>query len=343
MLKGKSLLEFTKEVERRESVKKDYLADTRMMKFIGTPELLKVDVESAGSFGITETAHQDVSEKTKIPKAYYDRMRVEAPELWAENANHWIHSQPQRRMVRVLDGNMRAMLSDSYRPIDNYDVFSASANALQVSPQVEFQGLELTERKMYIQAVFPKIEGEVKKGDVVQAGIVISNSEIGQGAVKIEPMIYRLVCMNGMITSQAMRKYHIGSQFSGGADVQGLFSESTKSLSDRVFLRQITDVVRGACSNELFEGNVAKLKVAAGVMIAVTPQKTIEITKKRLSLTDDEGDQLLENLIKGEDLSLYGLANAITSLAHTSNNYDRSVDFEREGGSALSWKADLSA
>lgn len=37
---------------------------------------------------------------------------------------------------------------------------------------------------------------EVRKGDIVQAGVMISNSEVGLGAVSIQPLVYRLVCTN---------------------------------------------------------------------------------------------------------------------------------------------------
>lgn len=38
---------------------------------------------------------------------------------------------------------------------------------------------------MYIKVVTPRLSFEVKKGDIVQGGIVLSNSEVGEGAVKI--------------------------------------------------------------------------------------------------------------------------------------------------------------
>lgn len=35
---------------------------------------------------------------------------------------------------------------------------------------------------------------EIVPGDIVQAGFVVSNSEIGLGALKVEPLVYRLIC-----------------------------------------------------------------------------------------------------------------------------------------------------
>lgn len=44
---------------------------------------------------------------------------------------------------------------------------------------------ELTDSRMYIKAINERLELEVKRGDVVQAGIAISNSEVGLGALKV--------------------------------------------------------------------------------------------------------------------------------------------------------------
>ena len=44
---------------------------------------------------------------------------------------------------------------------------------------------------------------EVKQGDTVQAGIIISNSEVGLGSLSLRTFLYRLVCLNGMILNFA--------------------------------------------------------------------------------------------------------------------------------------------
>ena len=50
-------------------------------------------------------------------------------------------------------------------------------------------------------------------GDIVQAGVMISNSEVGLGAVSIQPLVYRLVCTNGMIVNDmGERRHHVGRQ-----------------------------------------------------------------------------------------------------------------------------------
>jgi hypothetical protein len=101
-------------------------------------------------------------------------------------------------MLRTLDGSMRAFLSDRYRRLDNYDLASAVLPVLkEMGEGLKIVSTELTESKMYIKVINERLELEVKQGDVVQAGMVISNSEVGMGSLKVEPLIYRLICTNG--------------------------------------------------------------------------------------------------------------------------------------------------
>ena len=75
-----------------------------------------------GSFGVTDNARRQLAEKLKIPFPFFQRLEVNHPDLLSQNVNTLLHREPQRPMVRTLDGNVRAFLSDSYRPLDNYDL-----------------------------------------------------------------------------------------------------------------------------------------------------------------------------------------------------------------------------
>ncbi len=55
------------------------------------------------------------------------------------------------------------------------------------------------------------MKAEVEVGDVVIAGFVISNSEVGLGSLRVEPLVFRFVCKNGMICKDyAQKRYHVG-------------------------------------------------------------------------------------------------------------------------------------
>lgn len=86
-------------------------------------------------------------------------------------------------MLRTLDGQVRARLSDRYRRLDNYDLAVHVLPILKGLPELRFESVEPTETRMYIKCVTPQLKFEMAPGDIVQAGIAISNSEVGQGTL----------------------------------------------------------------------------------------------------------------------------------------------------------------
>ena len=187
---------------------------------------------------------------------------------------------------------------------------------------------------MYIKAVTERVTFEVAKGDVVQAGIVISNSEIGAGSVRIEPMLFRLVCLNGMISASSMRKYHVGGRHEGD-DVQELLTDATKRQSDAAFWMQVRDVVRGSLSEEGFGGIVAKAMAAANEPITGHLDKVVEVAARQFTLTEGESAGVLRHLATGGDLSRWGMVNAMTRFSQDIEDYDRATEFERMGGKVI--------
>lgn len=83
------------------------------------------------------------------------------------------------------------MLSDRYRRLDNFDLAESVLPILQQLPEVRFESVELTETRMYLKCITSRLTYEMAPGDVVQAGVVISNLEVGQahavGAAVVVP------------------------------------------------------------------------------------------------------------------------------------------------------------
>ena len=91
------------------------------------------------------------------------------------------------------------------------------------------ESCEVTPTHFYIKVVNRKLKAEVKVGDVVQAGFVVSNSEVGLGSFRIEPLVFRLMCKNGLICKDfAQRKYQVGRQVNFSDDnAYELYSDET--------------------------------------------------------------------------------------------------------------------
>jgi len=116
MKPGKTLSELAIELERQSETKKDFIASTEVLEM---NDLAEITLEDNAPLSVTEHAHTQIAARLDIPAKYYARMRSQAPELLAANVNEWFHQKPERRMLRTLDGHMRAFLSERYRRLDN--------------------------------------------------------------------------------------------------------------------------------------------------------------------------------------------------------------------------------
>jgi len=354
MNKGQSIVEIATELERQREAAKDYVAPLGAVKLrttsvVTTPTGMDLVVDGInGSSGLRPLAHRQMGDHLGIPRRYYERMRTEQPALLAENVNTWFHeSRTDRRMFRTLDGDVRAFLSDRYRPLDNYGLAEAILPTLQ-DRGAKVVSAAITETRLYIQATVEDIEGVVPgskvRNDVVRSGITISNSEVGLGALKVEPMLYRLICANGMISGVAFRKYHVGRRLEMESEVYALLSSATRAADDRALWLKVRDVVRGAFDRDIFEAEVVKMGNAAGQEIESEDlSRVVEVTTKQLGI-ETHSNGILKHLAAGGDLSRWGLANAITNTANDVGNYDVAVDLERAGGKVIElgkqdWKA----
>lgn len=336
MKAGKTLQELAIELDRQQAVKKDMIVDMGALS-MGTGEAgLALQVTGgnmAAQYGINDIAHRQIGQALKIPAPYYDRMRAEYPELLAQNVNGWFSRTPDtKRMLRTMDGTARALLSDRYRRIDNFEVASAVLPIISGMDGASVESCELTDSRMYLKVVNPRVTAEVKKGDIVQAGIIISNSEVGMGSVNVSPLVYRLVCSNGMIAQDgAVRKYHVGRANEGGEDFS-IYRSETIEADDKAFLMKLEDSVKAAVDQARFAAIVDKMREAteATMEAKVVPQ-VVELASKEYGMTEAEGKGILGHLIAGGDLSLYGLANAVTRQAQDVESYDRSTELEATG------------
>lgn len=300
---------------------------------------------------------QQIGNHTGIPSRYLDRMVPEDRDLLAHNINHWFKKEPTPRMLRTLmngTNSARAFLSNRYRPLDNAQLAEVVLPKLLASG-CEVLSSEITEKRLYIQAATPKLEIDIAKlmkergivglpsarpleSDIVRAGLVISNSEVGCGAISIEHMVYRLACYNGMIMPSAVRRNHVGRRNDVFAELDSaaeFFSDKTRELDDKAFFAKVSDVVDAVFNLEGFTSIVDKFARAKAQVLPEDVTEVIEIVTDRFRLNETEGKSVLKHLAAGGDLSLFGLVNAVTRTAEDVESYDRAIEFERMGGEVL--------
>ena len=370
MKQGKALSEVLAELQRQNKMKLDYVAPTQAfhLEDDGKTFILKHNDGTRKAFNTTDLFHRQIGSTLEIPAKYYDTMRKKKPELLARNVNAWFGDREQSYMIRslgycsendatdkaiatdadVLDaeivgtentkttsntiGVARALLSDRYRRIDNMEIAEAVLPLFAGQEGIEVASSAVTSQRLYLKVVNHRLEQEVVPGDIVQAGVVISNSEVGLGAVSVQPLVYRLVCSNGLITNDfGERRTHIGRTLETVEDTFHIYSTDTLEAENKAFMLKLRDATLAAIEETRFAMIVGKLRESTEAKITGHVQDVVELTSKTYGLNQGEQESILDYLVAGGDLSLYGLSNAVTRASQDIESYDRATALENIG------------
>jgi hypothetical protein len=337
---GRSLAELAKQIKREADERKDFRVPTNQLNFRADERGMDIGFKvKRDHYSASPTRHclRQICARSGIPSQYADRMTGEHAELLAKNINHWWQHAPEKRMLRtLLNGShvARAFLSERYRPLENADLAAAILPKLE-NLHCEVLSCEITETRMYIQAATPKVEAKLV-GDRVRAGIVVSNSEVGAGSLALEPLLYYLRCLNGMVMPVAMRRYHIGRRNDPLFELESAaeyYSDATREMDDRAFWMKVKDVADGVFDEGRFNALVDKFENATEQKIK--PVEAVEEITERFGFNETEKDAVLNHLIESGQANLFGLINAVTRTATDVESYDRSVTLQRVGGEIL--------
>lgn len=363
MRTGRSLAELAVELERQQASKKDYIAPKGSLDVKVVEGEIVADGLNGNTYGITPHAHGQFATELQIPKAYYDRMLTQQPALLADNMNTWLHADADnKRMIRTLDGKVRALLSPKFRPLDNFQLAEVVIPAL-LQHKAQVVSAELTETKFYIKAILPDLSSPLpdgmtwgvghnavaavgglggrhvygREGKLVSA-ITVQNSDVGAGTLRIEPSVFTSWCTNLAILSQAaMKKYHVGRSNSADDSFE-VFRDATRVQDEKAFWMKVHDVTMAAFDRAQFDAAVAQIAEAAGKpIVSKELPKVVEVAIERLSLPAKSGGSILTFLAKGGDLSKWGLSSAITEAAGNMDDisYEEATAMERAGGEVI--------
>lgn len=336
MKEGRTLQSLATEVERQRNSKADYVISANLLQMDRNGEDHTLGFEAPGGgrseFKIRDHAHAQLAEFTDIKKSYYDKCRGEPNGLLAENVNYWLAKTPKKRFVRTLDDHVRGVMGGRFRPLDNYDLLEV------ILPQVQKKNLdivscEVTETRLYLKALDRSVEHKVPKvGDIVQKGFVASNSEIGCGKLRLDPFIMKLSCLNGATRKTGgFAALHVGKGLNGDEESFAWFRDDTRRAEDIAFWKKVRDTVEHQLDSLEFEKMLQVMGDASQREIEGDVTKAILVVQDHFNWNEGEKAGVLSHLIKGGDLSQYGLMNAVTRYSQDVPDYDRATEFEYMG------------
>ena len=137
--------------------------------------------------------------------------RLPAP-LQLANLNYLLaeHDEGSAATLRLRNDEVAAIVSDRYAPLDPIELMETLRSALErfgILHDVRVRGVAsgLVDN---LRLVLPSAETAIKPGDTSALGLDITGSSFARSAVHVSPVIWRLVCSNGM------RRAERGSGFS---------------------------------------------------------------------------------------------------------------------------------
>ena len=220
MIKGHDIKERLQKVNDDANYKKDFVVNLKALRVkesVRTFPAVQV-LGNDEALQLTDHSLNQLCGRLEIGTLYINKCLPVSQSLVAENLNFWIdHNKERDLMLRTYENfdkskNVRAVLSNRYKMIDAHHVLNPALNKI-MDLGAEFKYSHYDGDRLNVTATLPKLEGEVQKDDIVQGGITITNSEIGNGGLLIQPFIYRLVCTNGMVAPRYLNRFftrHVG-------------------------------------------------------------------------------------------------------------------------------------
>jgi len=302
--------------------------------------------------------HKQLASKLPLPafKRTYDHLREDEPALAAEVVNTYLQKDERRFLVRTLRpededgqrGKMRALLSDSYRIINNYDVLLSAAGAVKdagLKPDVR---TNLTQGSMWAEFTFrdhpvdvgglfdeydPKggrTDGPHGRGGIAP-GFVIRNSEVGQGAFEIRPRAEIIKCRNGITRKEdALRKIHVGQTMDSGLVT---FSEEVTRKQRKLAMQQVREAVEHFATEDFVEDLIKDVfDVDEDPTETLdNPVQTVRNARSELGIPEEKEEQILDYFVDGGDTRRVAVPNALTEWAQEQPDAD--LQYEVEGRS----------
>ncbi len=316
--------ELIAELERQKPLIWDERLNSSKLEMILAEEHAKFQINGKETpFFITSRCHEQVAERLEIPVRYYHRMIDEAPDLLAANVNAWLTKRPKEIFLRGNASSVRAFLSDRYRVIDHLDVLYCALNELQAH-EAEVDECYLSETEMNLKIRSNHLKDFVRhKDDLLIGGILLTNSETGHRALRVEPRTFRVQCSNGMVIEELVaRQVHLGN--GGNGQDEEVYLSLRRSIRE-IFSR--------------FGEIILALREATEIKIS-NPPKVIKNVVEHYRLSEEQREGILMAFGAEAEADQYGIANAVTRAAKAAGDWLEGLELERIGGKIITLSKD---
>ena len=340
MKQGKNMRVLAEELKSQHNEKRDFIVNTRNLQIQtnskGESKMTFNLKNKPITFSVSDNTHQQIAVRLNIPNRYYEKMRMASPHILDQTINDSFKKLAENRMIRTLGGTARAFLSDRYRRIDNLELSAAVYPFIESTKYLSIESAEVTDTHLYIKIINKKLKTNISANNTIYGGFVISNSEVGAGCLKVEPLVFNAFSKNALIFKDCIHKTnHIGRQFKISASTAQEIHADDRSFNSSIFTKLQNDIKVAITDTDTFDTIIELLRQAKQIPLQKNVVKSVESLSDDFAFSPNERGDILRQLCISEDHSRYGLIQAIAAASKISHSYDRATEFEHIGGDLL--------
>lgn len=319
---------------------KDYVVELASDSFGFTkPKALFIQENDAN---LNDYSFGQVCDKLGVPRTYANGL-IGKNKDWASGLlkdifnEHCKNDDRERALLRVVDGQVRGFLSDSYKRMDSYMVAKSFIESSDNYGAVIVDGY-INDTKMFLETINPNlIPIETEDGNTIYivVGARFKTSDFGDGAIDLSSYIEQAVCSNGMCMQSMMRSAHLGAKLH--KDLQ--LSERTYQLDTQTTASAVSDLTincfKPSTTKKIIDSIVYANKEKIDLNSALTK------LSKNKSLTEGECLEIksvfMANNVEdglGDNNSLFRLTQGITAIARMKEG-QKKRDLESLAGTLL--------
>jgi hypothetical protein len=224
-----------------------------------------------------------------------------------------------REQLRLRKANGRGPVA----VIDNLELLTAVVELLRDVPwDVRIDHCFESEGELRLAVVATDLGRDVDAGDMVKAGFYLANSESRRFETVACERLHRVVCANGQMVECE----------EGQATVLSASPEADAPWQER-----LAQVIARSFNAEGFDRDAARLRATTRQMLMTPFEMLCHLVASNI-ITEEEHCDIQRDFDAAGDFTLYGLINAVTSVARRLRDDDawtRAFNLERLGGEIL--------